>query len=435
MIPSARPACPSRHSIAAWLPWLTWGLAAGYFSYAFFHRVAPSVIIDPLMRDLQVGGAVLGNLSAFYFYAYAGLQLPVGFMAARWGPRRLLTVGALVCAAGSLVFAEAGGLPAAYLGRLMIGAGSAVAFVSALRLAVNWFPRSWFGRVSALTMVGGMLGGISGQAPLAALVEAYGWRPTLLWAGLAGLILAAAIWLIVRDHPAVEGGEPAPARSGSGASPAALLTVLKRPGNWLVTVACAAMTAPLLAFAGLWGVAWLMQIYGYSRPEAAGMASLLLIGWAVGAPLAGWLSDRLGRHKLPLLITLTLGALSLAVIINVPNLPAPVLSLLFFLSGACFGSMVIGFSFLREINPPQVAGAAFGFLNMSIVGTGAIFQPLIGWLLDLKWDGASLEGARVYTAEAYGFALSVLLIFLACGWLALLWLHETSPRLRESATD
>ena len=153
MSQGARRSGSGRRTIPAWLPWLTWGLAATYFGYAFFHRVAPSVIIDSLMRDLQVSGAVLGNLSAFYFYAYAGLQLPVGFMADHWGPRRLLACGALLCAAGSLLFAQSAGLSTAYAGRLMIGTGSAVAFVCALKLAVTWFPRDWFGRVSALTMV------------------------------------------------------------------------------------------------------------------------------------------------------------------------------------------------------------------------------------------------------------------------------------------
>ena len=380
------------------------------------------------MRDLQVGGAVLGNLSAFYFYAYAGLQLPVGFMADRWGPRRLLTCGALLCAAGSLVFAQSPALSSAYAGRLMIGTGSAVAFVCALKLAVSWFPRDWFGRISALTMVAGMAGGIAGQAPLAALVEGYGWRPTLTAAGLAGLGLAGLIWFVIRDRPAggIAGAPPGDPESSAG--PAALVIVLKQPGNWLLALAGAAMSAPLLAFAGLWGVAWLMQVYGYARSEAAGLTSLLLIGWAVGAPLAGWLADRLGRHRLPLLITIATGTAGLAVIILVPALPGAVLSVLFLLCGGCFGSMVVGYSFSRELNPPQVAGAAFGFINMAAVATCAVFQPLIGWLLDRKWDGTSLDGARIYSAEAYGFALPVLLIFLAVGWLGLLCVREPAAR-------
>ena len=119
----------------AWRPWLVWLLAALLFTYAFFHRVAPSVMIDPLMRDLGVGAAVLGNLSAFYFYAYAVLQIPVGMAVDRWGPRRVLTAAAGFCALGSLCFALSESLGWLYLGRLMIGVGSAFGFVGALTLA------------------------------------------------------------------------------------------------------------------------------------------------------------------------------------------------------------------------------------------------------------------------------------------------------------
>ena len=146
---SAAPAAQKRQ-VAGWLPWLTWGLGAALFCYGFFQRVAPSVMIDPLMRDLAVGGAVLGNLSAFYFYAYAGLQIPVGLMVDRWGPRRLLTGGALLCGLGSLLFALAEGLPLAYAGRLLIGAGAGFGFVATLKLATAWFPPERFAQVSGL---------------------------------------------------------------------------------------------------------------------------------------------------------------------------------------------------------------------------------------------------------------------------------------------
>ncbi len=106
------------------LPWLMWSLGALFFCYAFFQRVAPSVLVSDLMRDFGVGAAVLGNLSAFYFYAYAGMQLPLGVLVDNWGPRRILTGGALVCGLGTLMFATADTLGPAYLGRLLVGGGA-----------------------------------------------------------------------------------------------------------------------------------------------------------------------------------------------------------------------------------------------------------------------------------------------------------------------
>lgn len=426
------PAIPaaSRPAVPAWLPWLTWGLGAALFCYGFFQRVAPSVMIDHLMRDFAVGGALLGNLSAFYFYAYAGLQVPVGLMVDRWGARRLLTGGALLCALGSAIFAQAETLGAAYLGRLLIGAGAGFGFVATLKLATSWFPPRRFALVSGLTIMIGMLGGMTGQAPLAALVEWAGWRGTLLGAAVLGALLALAIWAVVRDRP--PGGETGP-EATAGAEPAAasLLAacsaVFGRLQNWLLALVCAAMTAPMLAFGALWGVAWLMQTRGLERPEAAAAASLVLLGWAVGGPLLGALSDRLGRRKPLLLAGTALSLAALAAVLYLPEPPLVLLSALLLLNGIGSGAMVIGFAATRESNAGHLVGAAYSIVNCAVVATGAVFQPLVGWLLDLAWDGTELAGVRVYSEAAYQTALSSLLVFLAMGLAAGLFLRETGP--------
>jgi MFS family permease len=417
--------------VPAWLPWLTWGLGALLFCYAFFQRVAPSVMIDSLMRDLAVGGALLGNLSAFYFYAYASLQIPVGLMVDRWGPRRVLSISAAFGAVGSVVFASAESLNAAYLGRLMIGAGAAFAFVGSLKLATAWFPTSRFAQLTGMTMMAGMIGGIGGQAPLAALVEATNWRTTLVGAATAGALIGAAIWLIVRDRPPSDAGEETSKIRASHADTRmnlgmlqGLKRVLRSPQNWLIALSCAVMTAPMLAFAGLWGVAWLMQTRGLERPEAAATTSLLLIGWAIGSPVAGWLSDRVGRRKPILQASMGLGLVALSGIIYLPGLSMPLLAALFVISGMCFGAMAVGFAMARTANSTEVTGAAYGFVNMAVTGTGAIFQPLIGWLLDLQWTGEMLAGARVYSLETYTYALTSLPVFLAIGLLSTLFVHS-----------
>lgn len=407
----------------AWWPWLVWGLAALLFTYAFFHRVAPSVMIDPLMRDLSVGAAVLGNLSAFYFYAYAGLQIPVGMAVDRWGPRRVLAAAASFCALGSLCFALSETVGLLYLGRLMIGIGSAFGFVGALTLAGRWFPPRRFALVSGLTMMAGMSGGILGQAPLAVVVDAAGWRAPLLGAAAVGALLALGIASIVRDHPPGAATENPAGHSLRIA--AALKQVLSRRQNWAIAFVGAACSAPLLAFAGLWGVAWLMQIQGMTRPAAAATTSALLVGWALGSPLAGHVSDHLARRK-PALIAATGGGLAcLCALLYLPGLPGGLLPVLFFVTGLFLGAMVVCFALARELNTGAVTGAALAFVNMMVVSTGALFQPLIGALLDLNWDGAMVAGARLYSPEAYQMAFSVLVAFLVAGLAVAFLVRET----------
>ncbi len=410
-----------RVRLPRWLPWLVWSFGPALFFYAWFQRVAPSIMIDRLMRDLGAGGAALGNLSAVYFYAYASLQIPVGLLMDRVGPRRLLCGGAVVCALGTLVFAGADGMTAAYLGRLLVGVGAAFSFVGGLKLATTWLPPGRFALASGLVMMSGMLGGMLGQAPLAAAVERFGWRASLTASALAGFALAGAVWLIVRDRPP---DAAAPPVGPGGSVLRGLGRVIGSRQNLLLALVCATMTAPLLGFAGLWGVAWLMQVHGMSRPEAAGLASLLLLGWALGSPLAGALSDRMGRRKPPLLAAIGAGAACLAAIVHLPSPGTVTLAALFLLAGACYGTMIIGFAIARESNAPAVHGAAFGFLNAATVGAGALFQPLLGALLDLQWNGAMRDGAPVYDAAAFRNAFSALLAFLGVGLVAATALRE-----------
>jgi MFS family permease len=401
-------------AIPRWQPWLVWGIGALAFCYAFFQRVAPSVMIDPLMRDLAVGGAILGNLSAFYYYAYAGLQIPVGLLIDRYGPRLTMTCALSLAALGSLVFAQAESLILAYTGRTMVGLGVAFAYVGSLKLATNWFEPRRFALVAGLTMGAGMLGGVSAQYPLAHSVDAFGWRGTMLAAAIMAAVLAAATWLLVRDRPGSRATESAAERAARMPFLMALKHVLGNPQNWLIAAVAASMTAPLLAFAGLWGVAWLMQVHGLARPDAAGFTSTLFVGWAVGSPLVGWLSDRLGWQRRLLRACALGGLLGMLIILFVP-LPLILLALVYALTGAMLGGMVMAFALAGAANPPAVSGAAYAFVNTAGTATGALFQPLIGWLLDRNWSGEEIAGARLYDAEAYMIAFSVLPAFLLVG--------------------
>lgn len=394
-------------------PWLVWGLSALFYCYGFFQRVAPSVMVPDLMVEFGVSAAVLGNLSAFYFYAYAGLQLPIGVMFDHWGARRMLALAALLCGLGSLLFSMADSMAGAYAGRLLIGAGAGFTWVGSLQLAARWLPPERFAMVTGLTLMLGMAGAIGGQAPLAAIVEQAGWRGTMAWAAGFALLLAMLIWLIVRDRP--DGGpNEEPATGDVEKVTMSLLHGLRgtmaHRQSWFVALYGGTLTATMLAFAGLWGVPYLMQTYGISRPAAAASTSLLLVGWAIGAPLAGWLSDSMKRRK-PLMVLGALVALTtFSAIIYTPDLSLASARILCFINGLFSGSMVLSFAAAREHNRPETAGATLGFVNTFVMAAGAIFQPLIGWLLDLNWDGAMAAGVRVYSVSTFQTAFAVIVL-------------------------
>ena len=392
------------------LAWLMWGLGALFYAYGFFQRVAPSVMVEDLMRDFAIGGATLGSLSAAYFYAYALVQVPVGMLLDRFGPRSLLTGAALLAAGGGLAFALAGSLSGAILGRALIGLGVGFAYISTLKLASFWFPPHRFGLVAGLTLTAGTLGAVGAQVPLAALLSLAGWRAAMTVVAALGLVLAVLMLLFVRDRPV---GVP-PARPPAAGMLAGLGQVLREPATWQLTAATGLIGASVLAFAGLWGVPYLEQVEGLSRVEAGLLTSAMLAAWAAGGPACGWLSDRLGRRR-PVLIG---GALLMALLwlpVLLPGIPLALRSLAFIAVGAAAGSMVVAFAAARDRFGNALAGSAMGVVNSSVVLCGAAMQTLVGLLLDLRWEGGMAAGARIYGAPAWQVAF---LIFPVAGLLA-----------------
>ncbi len=405
------------------LPWLMWGLAAIFYCYGFFQRVAPGVMVQELMRDFAVGATITGVLSSLYFYAYASLQIPIGLMLDRIGPRRMLAASALIAGLGCYLFSQAGGVELAYVGRALVGIGTAVTWVGALKVASVWFPPKRFALLTGLTMAMGMAGAVGGQVPLGLAVAEFGWRATLVGTAMIAGVLAVAFALIVRDRPATASQQSYDPEEGSKLWSGVALA-LKEPQTYWTSLFGALLAAPMLTFAGLWGVPYLMTRYEVARPEAAGAVSLMLIGWGIGSPIFGWLSDHWHRRKPPMLAA-SLGSLAITLIWLYLPLPLGLLSVLLLLNGICAGGMVLLFATAREHNPNWAAGATLGIVNMAVMGTGAIFQSLTGWLLDLGWTGDLLNGARIYSMTAWQSAFLVLPACQIASLLGALMVRET----------
>ena len=390
--------------------WSIWGLGALLYLIGFYQRVAPAVMTDRLMSEFAIGATELGNLSAFYFYSYVAMQIPTGILADRWGPRRLLTAGAAVAAIGTALFAVAADLWWANAGRLLIGASVAVAFVSMLKLATHWFAPRQFALASGLALLFGVVGGVIAGVPLGMLIEAWGWRPVMGASAALTALLSVTIWLRVRDDPqdvaylshapaAATGKTHTPILRGMG-------EVLSYRNIWILLITPIGIAGAVLTFAGLWGVPYLRQVHGLDTRAAAAITSLLLIAWAVGGPVLGALSERMGRRR-PLYVATTAAALAgWAVIIFLP-IPVWLIIVTLLCTGFFSGNLIIGFAFAKESVPARLMGTASGICNMGPLLGGMLLQPSVGWVLDRNWLGATAGGARIYDATAYqaGFSL------------------------------
>ena len=420
---------PERSTVSAdrggFLPWLIFCLAASGYGYAFFQRVAPGVMTQELMRDLGVSAAALGSLSAAYFYAYAGLQIPVGVILDRWGARWVLILAITLGAAGSVLFGLAETLEVALLGRLAIGAGVATAYLGSLKIAATWFPPQRFALMAGLILPFGMVGAIGAQLPLAALVEAVGWRVPMFGAAGFAALLAFLLWLTRLARPRRR-AEPHPQLPLSAVL-AGFARALREHQTWLIAASVALGTVPILAFPGLWGVPYLMASYGIDRLAASTATSVMLIGFACGSPLAGWLSQKLQRRKMPFTVGFFIALVGWLALLVPDPLPLPAVYLLFLAIGIGSSVGILGFVIARERVGVELSGSASAIINTCIMGAGALFQYMIGALLDLAWDGRMEAGIPAYSPDNYQMALLTLPAAVAIALGAALLVRETFP--------
>ncbi len=411
------------------LAWTVWGLGAVLYLIGFFQRVAPAVVGDELSRTFDLSAASLGNLSAFYFYSYVAMQIPTGLLADRWGPRRLLSLGALVAAIGTVVFAVAPNGSIAGIGRLLVGGSVAVAFVGMLKLASHWLPLKQYAMASGLALFAGICGAVFAGVPLQMSVAAIGWRQVMVVMALITALLAVCIWWLVRDDP-VERGYLSHAPEHGESSVllgvwAGLRKVMAYRNTWLLALVPGGVVGCLLTFAGLWGVPFLTSQYGLTPVGAAAVTSTLMVAWALGGPVFGAFSDRVGARKLPYVVGVWVVLIGWLVVVYVPDLPVWLLVAVLVVIGFFSGCMIVGFAFAKESVPISLAGTVSGVVNSGVMSGPMLLQPGVGWMLDRMWQGQEQAGVRVYDLPAYQAGFNLMLAWAALAALLILFSRDT----------
>lgn len=412
------------------IPWLMCAIGAVFYAYEYFLRITPNVITYELMQSYHIDAAALGNLAGFYYYAYTPMQLPVGLMMDKFGPRRLLTLACLLCALGSYMFAGSTIISVAAVGRFLVGFGSAFAFVGVLKLATIWLPPDRLALISGIATALGALGGIVGEVALEKLVNDVGWRSTVLISAWMGVFLAIILISVIRDrrkdqikahihinwHEVFHG----------------FFLIIKNKQIWLNGLIGCLMYLPISAFAELWGKPYLEVAHGFTSLQSAYAVSTLFSGFAIGGMALGLISDSLRNRKKVMLAGAITALIAILLILGISTLNASLLFILLFVFGFSFGAEVIVFAIGRELSLKSAAGTAIAFTNMLVMLGGAIFQPAIGALVD-HFAGANLENAIInpatYGAHAYTMAMYVLPIMLVIACLLILGLKETHAKL------
>jgi len=406
--------------------WLIFGILALGYIMVYFHRLCTAVVAVDMMRDLEAGGTIIGLLAAAYFYPYALMQLPAGLLSDSWGPRRTITLFFCVASLGSLLLGLAPGLFWALLGRTLVGLGVAMLFVSTMKVLAEWFRVREFATMTGILMAMGGVGLVISTTPLALLSSALGWRMSFVIVGVFTAVMAALVWIIVRDRPA-DRGLPSPVEHARDEVSIGLLEGMKRvlsyPPFWAVAIWFFFIAGIFFSFGGLWGGPYLMHLYNLSSAEAGNILMMSAIGMITGSPFLGFVSNRVMKGRKPIIIISTVITVGLMALLAFYTEKIPLFGLyglLFFMGFFTSSIVVIGFTTTKELFPVQIAGTSTGLVNLFPFAGGAVLQPLLGYFIERQ--------GRIddeFTLAGYQHAFFILFLCGLAAFIASLFIKET----------
>ena len=384
-------------SLPALFIWLT---CSSFFLLEYVVRVSPSVMEPQLMHDFGVDALAMGSFAGLFYLPYIAMQLPVGILVDRYGPRQLLFLMSLLCAFVCVVFAGAHNFWVASITRVLIGFSAAFAFVGTLKMVLIWFPMERFALFASLTQALGMLGAIVGEAPMTLLLEHYTWRQTTLMCAGLFVVLAFFFWKMPRQKPSqVKDSQ----QDASLPIYEGLKIVLSRKKMWINAAFGGFLYASTAAFAEMWGPNFFKHAYHLSDAQAAHAVSCIFVGWIIGAPVSGWLANKVpSRARLGALCAMVCGIVLAQVLYGGGHYVYWQVCLLMMVYGLFNSALMLAYANAGEISPQSVSGVSLAFSNMaSVLIGGCCLQPFIGGLLDRYWSGELDElGQRIYSLEA-----------------------------------
>ncbi len=402
-----------------WLPWLVCLSAACFFFYEFLQLNMLNALNEDLMQAFNIDATQMSFLSASYFFANMIFIIPAGLLLDRFSTRTIILASMSVCMIGAIGFAMSANYEIALFSRILIGIGAAFCFLSSIRLASHWFEANHMALISGLIVTLGMLGGWVAQNPLTLLIEHIGWRHALWVNAILGVLIFLLIYLVVYDYPSDKAEHIKAHRqqiSGSG-----FLTSIKHsylnPQNWLSGLYTSLMNLPIFLLGALWGIPYLEEIHHLSRDQSSVITGMIFFGTVIGSPAAGFISDKMGLRKRPMIIAAIISLAMILWMMYQPGLSASTLAILFFALGFITSAQIISYPLVTESNPISLTAISISVIAICAIGGGAVFQPLFGWLMDFHLKHQVVNHVMIYSANDFHRAM---LIFPAAFVIALI---------------
>lgn len=411
-------------------PWIVVFSASLFFFFEFIQMTVFNSISSALMQSFQITGTQFGLLSAAYFYANVLFLFPVGLLLDRFSTRKLILTAFGLCITSTFLIAWAQHYYIALIARFLIGAGSTLCLLSASRLASRWLPPQQLGLAIGSVVTLAMLGGFIAQTPMTLLIEFTGWREALTLDAFMGIVFWLIIYYNVQDFPSnyetqhknnlIELQQKGFLKS--------IAQALSNPQNWLGGLYTCLLNLSIFIIGSSFGTLFLEQVYKFSKAKASFACSMIFLGTLLGSPILGYISDRLGSRKYPMIFFSLASCLFISLIFFFNLFSWILICTIIFAIGFFSSAQVISYPLIAESNAPALTSSAIALASTLIMGGGALFQPLFGYLLNLEWNNTRMDGIAYYSAHNFHQAL---LILPTAAWLSVvisLFVKETYAR-------
>jgi sugar phosphate permease len=359
------------------------------------------------------------------------MQIPVGMLVDHYGTRRMILFSITLCVSGVILFSSSEQLIFGYLARMMMGTGSACAFLSVSKIINEWFPDARKGLMMGLTATCGTLGAFLGGRPLVMLIESQGWRSSLMILAATGSFV---LFLNFFSLPSSQNGKKEVVPGEESASIKSVMSVFKNSQAWLFALVAVGLYLSIAVIADLWGVSFMQEKFNIDRQQAAQMISFIYFGTACGCPLFAWISRLIGSVKQAIIIGGMGMIVFLAYLVFVPNIPIWTANTILFSIGICTGAEILCFIAACALMGPEVAGTMTGFLNGVVSLAAAMIQQHVGVVLDYFWEGEmTASGIRAYSIYTYKIAFGVILFFTCLSVILAFFLKPQEENVRRQA--
>lgn len=405
-------------------PLLMWLFPLAFFGFQFILRVWPGLMMQPIMAQFSIDASHFGLLAAFYYYGYAGMQIPVAILLDRYSTRIIIFVFATLCGLATLLFSYTDQFSLAVLSRFLIGVGSAVGFLGVSKVISQWFSKEHYARMIGYSFSFGLIGAIYGGKPLSLLIERFHWHNVALILGFVSIFIGFASYLVLRSPN--QNQSPSHITQFKSANFKALLN---SPVIWALALANLLMVGSLEGFADVWGVPYLMKAYDLSKENSAGLVSFIFFGMLFGGPFLAYYSKKFGNYRVIFAAGLGM-ALTFSILLFHPSYHYFLLASLFFVIGLLCCYQVIVFAAGSNLVSEQNLGITVAFLNCINMLGGSFFHTSIGIIMDKLWTGSSsADGLRIYDLDVYQCALSIIPLCAIVGSI-MIWLIGVKVRRR-----